>query len=318
MNVVEFIQASGANYTRGRGGRKIDGMAVHYTATRASGHNSLVYFSRPGAQASAHLFVDKDGSIRQSVRLEDTAWAVGNFAENQRTVSVEVVSAGEDFTDAQVAALAEIYRYLRATYGIARVIRHYDVTGKRCPAPYVDAGKWAALKARILGGGAAAPGGSGGGSAAAAAPSGSVADLARRAIAGEFGNGEERKRRLVSRYAEVQAEVNRMLAGGSAGSTAPAAVGDASGDVDDLARRAIAGEFGNGEARKRALGGRYAEVQARVNQMMGAGGTSGAGFDVDAVARAVIRGEYGNGAERKRRLGSRYAAVQARVNELLA
>ena len=164
MNIVEFIQASGANYTAGRGGRAIDGMAVHYTATSASAHNNLVYFSRPGAGASAHLFVDKDGAIRQSVRLEDTAWAVGDFAENQRTVSVEVVSAGEDFTDAQVAALAEIYAYLRATYGITRVIRHYDVTGKRCPAPYVDAGKWAALRARITGGGfgAAAGGGNGG------------------------------------------------------------------------------------------------------------------------------------------------------------
>lgn len=73
MNVVEFIQASGANYTAGRGERAIDGMAVHYTATTASAHNNLVYFSRPGAQASAHLFVDKDGAIRQSVRFEDTA-----------------------------------------------------------------------------------------------------------------------------------------------------------------------------------------------------------------------------------------------------
>lgn len=153
MHIAEFIQCHPSNHTRGRGGRKVDGMAVHYTGTGASAHNNLVYFSRGGAAASAHLFVDKDGAIRQSVRLEDTAWAVGDFAENQRTVSVEVVSAGEDFTDAQVAALAEIYRHLREKYGIARVIRHYDVTGKRCPAPYVDEAKWAALKARITGGG---------------------------------------------------------------------------------------------------------------------------------------------------------------------
>lgn len=109
MNVVEFIQASSANYTAERGGHAIDGMAVHYTATTASAHNNLVYFSRAGAGASAHLFVDKDGAIRQSVRFEDTAWAVGSWVENQRTVSVEVVSAGEDFTDAQMTALAEIW-----------------------------------------------------------------------------------------------------------------------------------------------------------------------------------------------------------------
>lgn len=310
MNVVEFIQASGSNYTAGRGGHAIDGMAVHYTATSASAHNNLLYFSRPGAQASAHLFVDKDGSIHQSVRLEDTAWAVGNFPENQRTVSVEVVSAGEDFTAAQVSSLAEIYAYLRATYGITRVIRHYDVTGKLCPAPYVDASKWAALKAAITGGAALPSGGE------PSAPSGTVSELARRVIAGEFGNGDARRAALGSHYSEVQAEVNRILAGGSMG---PATQAPAS-DVDALARRVIAGEFGNGEARKAALGDRYAEVQARVNEMLGAegsGGTSG-GADIDALARAVIRGDYGNGAERKRRLGSLYDAVQARVNEMLS
>lgn len=310
MNIVEFIQASPENYTAGRGGRAIDGMAVHYTATSASAHNNLVYFSRAGAQASAHLFVDKDGGIRQSVRFEDTAWAVGNFAENQRTVSVEVVSAGEDFTEAQITALADIYQYLRATYGITRVIRHYDVTGKRCPAPYVDAGKWAALKARITGGAAAVSGGGSSGSA----PSGSVAELARRVIAGEFGNGDARRAALGSRYDEVQAEVNRILLGG--GSSQPAS---AAPDIEALAQAVIRGEYGNGGARRAALGASYDAVQARVNEILLGGGSpgGGGGADIEALAQAVIRGEYGNGEERKRRLGSNYAAVQARVNEIL-
>ena len=243
------------------------------------------------------------------MRFEDTAWAVGNFAENQRTVSVEVVSAGEDFTEAQIGALAEIYQYLRTTYGITRVIRHYDVTGKRCPAPYVDAGKWAALKARITGGAAAAaPSGRGSG------PSGSVEDLARRVIAGEFGNGDARRAALGSRYDEVQACVNEILLGGSAAPAHPAAP-----DIEALARAVIRGDYGNGDARRAALGSSYDAVQARVNEILGAGGSSGGsgGADIEALAQAVIRGEYGNGAERKRRLGANYAAVQARVNEIL-
>lgn len=75
-------------------------------------------------------------------------------------------------------------------------------------------------------------------------------------------------------------------------------------------------------ARKAALGDRYAEVQTRVNEVLGARGSSGGGSsgdaDVDALARAVIRGDYGSGAERKRRLGSLYDVVQARVNEILS
>lgn len=266
MNIVEFIQARPANYTAGRGGHAIDGMAVHYTATSASAHNNLVYFSRSGAEASAHLFVDKDGSIRQ---------------------------------------------YLRATYGILRVIHHYDVTGKRCPAPYVNAGKWAVLKARITAGSAAVSGGGSGGSA----PSGSVANLAQRVIAGEFGNGDARRAALGNRYDEVQAEVNRILLGG--GSSAPAA--PAAPDIEALAQAVIRGEYGNGDARRAALGANYDAVQARVNEILLGGGDSsgGGGADIEALAQAVIRGDYGNGEERKQRLGANYAAVQARVNEIL-
>ncbi|MGN8903975.1 hypothetical protein [Collinsella sp. HCP28S3_E5] len=92
-----------------------------------------------------------------------------------------------------------------------------------------------------------------------------------------------------------------------------------SGTIDSLARRVIAGEFGNGEARKKALGSNYAAVQARVNQLLGVSSKQAPkpAVDIDALARAVIRGEYGNGAERKRRLGSNYAVVQARVNKIL-
>ena len=232
---------------------------------------------------------------------------------NCRAIGIEVVSAGEDFSATEVEKLGWLVRKLMAKYGIGAsgVIRHYDVTGKLCPAPYVAASKWAALKAAITGGVVS-------GGTTPAAPGGTVVELARRVIAGEFGNGDARRAALGSRYSEVQAEVNRILAGGSGGDTAQAPAAD---DVDDLARRVIAGEFGNGAARKAALGDRYAEVQARVNEMLGAGGSSGGssgGADVDALARAVIRGDYGNGAERKRRLGSLYDAVQARVNEILS
>lgn len=39
-------------------------------------------------------------------------------------------------------------------------------------------------------------------------------------------------------------------------------------EIDNLARRVINGEFGNGEARKKALGSKYAAVQKRVNEIL--------------------------------------------------
>ena len=96
----------------------------------------------------------------------------------------------------------------------------------------------------------------------------------------------------------------------------PTGSGAPSGDVSELAARVIAGDFGNGDARRAALGSRYDEVQAEVNRIL-PGGTSGGSCDVDALARRVIAGEFGNGDERKRHLGSKYSAVQNRVNEIL-
>ena len=308
---ILFKQCGSDHMTRGRS-RAIDRIVVHFTATLASARNNATYFSRnEGQGASAHYFVDDiTPEIYQSVAEGDTAWHAGDWQMNCRAIGIEVVSAGEDFSDVEVDKLSWLVQRLMDKYGIgaAGVIRHYDVTGKRCPAPYVAASKWAALKAAITGGVVS-------GGTTPAAPDGTVAELARRVIAGEFGNGDARRAALGSRYSEVQAEVNRILAGGS--SSAPAQ--PAAPDIEALAQAVIRGDYGNGDDRRAALGASYDAVQARVNEILGAGGSDGGsgGADIDALARAVIRGEYGNGEERRSRLGPLYDAVQARVNEIL-
>jgi nucleoid-associated protein YgaU len=55
------------------------------------------------------------------------------------------------------------------------------------------------------------------------AATGSIADLAAAVIRGEFGNGPDRVAALGANYDAVQAEVNRILGGGSA-APAPAPV----------------------------------------------------------------------------------------------
>ena len=315
-NVAEFIQCDSRNYTAGRQGNRITKIVVHYTGTAASAHNNLLYFSRSSAGASAHYFIDRDGTLRQSVSEGDTAWHAGHWGTNLCSVGIEVVSGGSDFTEAQIETLSQLVAEIRGRCGIGAedVIRHYDVTGKLCPAPYVDGGKWNALHARICGGNASDSNSYSGGPSV----EGNVSDLARRVINGEFGNGDARKAALGDRYSEVQAEVNRILAGGGETSS-----GGSSQfvDIDDLARRVINGEFGNGDDRRNALGGNYDAVQARVNEMLGCGsssGDSGGGDDIESLAWAVINGDYGNGEERRQRLGANYDAVQARVNEILS
>src|SRR5690606_16670172 len=97
--------------------------------------------------------------------------------------------------------------------------------------------------------------------------------------------------------------------------------------VETLAREVIAGAHGNGEARKKSLGARYAEVQKRVDELMGnktpakpapaPKPTPKPQPSVEQLAREVIDGKWGSGADRKKRLGNRYEEVQKRVNEIL-
>ena len=87
--------------------------------------------------------------------------------------------------------------------------------------------------------------------------------------------------------------------------------------VDELAKEVIAGKYGNGEARKKALGSRYSEVQARVNEILNSSNSTtnnNSNDELLTLVRKTIRGDFGNGEARKKALGSRYSEVQKQVN----
>lgn len=82
--------------------------------------------------------------------------------------------------------------------------------------------------------------------------------------------------------------------------------------TEELAQEVIAGKYGNGEDRKNALGDRYAEVQARVNEILAPAPKPS--VDILDLVRKTIRGDFGNGEDRKSALGSNYDEVQKQVN----
>lgn len=91
----------------------------------------------------------------------------------------------------------------------------------------------------------------------------SVDEVAKEVIRGEWGNGDERYNRLTNagyNYNEVQSKVNELL-----NSNKPTPAPTPSVDILDLVRKTIRGDFGNGEARRKALGSNYDEVQRQVN-----------------------------------------------------
>ena len=92
-------------------------------------------------------------------------------------------------------------------------------------------------------------------------PNVSDEELARRVWTGEFGNGDARKAALGSRYNAVQALVDK----GVGKTTTPTPSPKPAVDILTLVKKTIRGDFGNGDARRKALGSNYDEVQRQVN-----------------------------------------------------
>lgn len=142
----------------------------------------------------------------------------------------------------------------------------------------------------------------------------SITDIAKEVLAGQWGNGDDRKTALTNAgydYSAVQKKVNELLNGSTA--LTP------SKSVETVAKEVINGQWGNGDARKSALenaGYSYSEVQKKVNELL----TGSSKKSVTDIAKEVIAGKWGNGSDRKKKIesaGYDYSAVQAKVNSLL-
>ncbi len=145
------------NFTDKNSTARIKYIVIHYFGGLATAENLAKYWARTYAGASAHYAVGHSGEIFQIVEDDDVAWHCGaksyKHAECRNTNSIGIEMAVKKksaatqnatdkdwyFTDETVAATIELTRMLMKKYNIPadRVIRHYDVTGKICPNPYV-------------------------------------------------------------------------------------------------------------------------------------------------------------------------------------
>lgn len=159
---IQTKTAHASNYkAASRSAANIGFIVVHYTGNRGdTAKNNADYYARTaGLEASAHYFVD-EREVWQSVPDKDVAWHVGarsyvhKTCRNANSIGVEICmldKAGR-VRQRSIDNAALLVRSLMAKYGItsARVLRHYDVTGKDCPAPMVaDPKLWAAFKQAV-------------------------------------------------------------------------------------------------------------------------------------------------------------------------
>lgn len=151
----------------GKRTQKVEWIVMHYTANDGdSDESNAKYFQQPlNPVASAHYFVDDD-SITCSVPEDYVAYHCGAqtyrhpSCRNANSIGIEMCDARRDgkvqATDKTIANAAELAAQLCKKYGLTtdRIIRHYDVTGKLCPAYWVQGDGLANFRqqvARLLG-----------------------------------------------------------------------------------------------------------------------------------------------------------------------
>lgn len=158
--ITGFLQANSRNYRVGRTS-PIQYIVVHYTANKGdTAKNNADYFHNYKPVTSAHYFVDEN-EIWQSVRESDTAYHCGStrykhpYCRNGNSVGVEIcmLDRAGNVRQGAIDKACKLVKELmsRLNIPVENVIRHYDVTGKNCPAPMVEKfERWEVFKQNLV------------------------------------------------------------------------------------------------------------------------------------------------------------------------
>lgn len=135
---------------------RIKYIVIHYVGALGGAEANCDYYAGADRKASAHYFVGFGGEVCQSVEDQNIAWHCGTKSgykhpecRNANSIGIEMCVRNKGnkadtsrdwyFEDATVQTAIELTKELMERYNVPadHVIRHYDVTGKICPNPYV-------------------------------------------------------------------------------------------------------------------------------------------------------------------------------------
>lgn len=151
------------NFKKGNG-KQNKYIVIHYVGATGGALSNCKYFQSNYRGSSAHYFVGHQGEVWQCVEDKDIAWHCGAsvykhaYCRNENSISIELcckqnIDGSWYFEDATVKTAIELTKQLMKKYNIpiGNVIRHYDVTGKTCPEPFVrDAAYWNEFKESLI------------------------------------------------------------------------------------------------------------------------------------------------------------------------
>lgn len=157
MSIIKSL--TNTNYSKGNN-RKIEYIVMHYVGAVSTAKNNADYFKNIYRGASAHYFVD-DNEIVQVVEDRDISWHCGSNkyycdARNTNSIGIEMCcfrnNSKLDISSTTEEKAIKLVKELMKKYNIDinHVIRHYDVSHKVCPAPFVnDIDRWNNFRAKL-------------------------------------------------------------------------------------------------------------------------------------------------------------------------
>ena len=114
-------------------------IVVHNTANDASAKSEIAYMTRNDNPTSYHYAVD-DKEVIKGIYEKRNAWHAGDGEYgkgNRKGISIEICyskSGGKKFEQAEINASKLIAKILkRKGWGIDKVTKHQDYSGKYCP-----------------------------------------------------------------------------------------------------------------------------------------------------------------------------------------
>lgn len=232
---TKTVPADPSNYTKGRGGHKIEKITVHHMAGVLTSEACGRIFQPASRNGSSHYGIGYAGDIASYVDEDNMAWTDSNRLSNQTSVTIECSNSamGGDWpvSDATFNSLVELCVDIVKRNNIGDLVvgstltYHSMYAATNCPGPYLKA-KLGELASRVnqrVRGETPAP--------SPSSPIDELTDeqLADKVIRGDFGNGEDRKKALGDRYAAVQAIVNKRLLPNQEKKEEPAPTGDLTG-----------------------------------------------------------------------------------------
>lgn len=132
-----------------------EGWCVHNTYNDASANNEVQYMILNQNQVSFHYAVD-DKEVVQGLPTDRNAWAAGDGGQgpgNRKYLHLEICyskSGGERYTKAEENAVKFLAAELKKRgWGIDKVKKHQDFSGKYCPHRILDEKRWTSFLQRI-------------------------------------------------------------------------------------------------------------------------------------------------------------------------